>query len=405
MPLTPDINQVRTWFPALASEFAYLENAGGSQVPGTVADAICGYMTSSYVQLGAGYAQSLRASATVEAAHAFMETFMNAQGLGKIVLGPSTTALSHILAGAYGETVKPGDEFIIAETSHESNAGPWEKLKSRGAVVHVWKVDPETFECSLESLRALLNERTRIVAFPHVSNILGQIVDVPAIVQLVHSVGAKVVVDGVAYAPHHAIDVAAWGVDWYVFSAYKVYGPHMAVLFGRTEAFAEIVGPNHFFIPANSVPHKFELGGISHEACAGLLALRPYLQFLAGRHVDDRETIVKAFQVMERLEAPPARRLVEYLRSKPGVRLIGAQGTDSVGTVSFVFAGKSSAAIVAEVDRHPLGIRYGHMYAYRLVTALGIPPEDGVVRVSVVHYNTLAEIERLIAVFETVLTH
>jgi selenocysteine lyase/cysteine desulfurase len=174
-------------------------------------------------------------------------------------------------------------------------------------------------------------------------------------------------------------------------------------MFGRDEAFAEIVGPNHYFIPADSVPHKFEIGGVSHEACAGLLAIRPYLQFLAGRHTDDRETVVKAFAAMESFESGPAQRLVEYLRSKPDVRLIGSHSGNAVGTVSFIHKRFSSAAIVAEVDKHPIGIRYGHMYAYRLVQALGLDPEDGVARVSVVHYNTIPEIERLIDVFERML--
>lgn len=400
---SPDIESVRAWFPALESGFAYLENAGGSQVPGTVSEAICSYMTSSFVQLGAGYPQAIRATATVEAAHQYMETFLNAEGVGKVVLGPSTTALSHILANAYGDTVKPGDEFIVAETSHESNAGPWEKLKARGATVHVWRMNPETFECPLEDLKDLLGPKTRMVAFPHVSNVLGQVVDAKAIVDAAHAAGSRVVIDGVAYAPHHAVDVAALGADWYLFSTYKVYGPHMAVMFGRHEAFQDIVGPNHFFFPAGAIPTKFELGGVSHEACAGLLATRPYFQFLAGRHVDDRQTIEKAYETMERLEALPAARLLEYLQAQPNVRLIGSHGGGSVGTVSFVHKRLKSAEIVAEVDKHPIGIRHGHMYAYRLVQALGLDPDDGVVRVSLVHYNTIAEVDRLIDVFEQVI--
>jgi selenocysteine lyase/cysteine desulfurase len=264
-------------------------------------------------------------------------------------------------------------------------------------------MNPESFECSMEDLQALLSVRTRMVAFPHVSNVLGHVVDAAAIARAVHAVGGRVVVDGVAYAPHHAIDVAALGADWYLFSPYKVYGPHMSVMFGRHEAFGDIVGPNHFFFPATAIPTKFELGGVSHEACAGLLATRPYLQFLAGRHVDDRETVVKAFATMERLEAAPSRRLLDYLQTKPDVRLIGSHASGSVGTVSFVHRKLKSAEIVGEVDKHPIGIRHGHMYAYRLVQALGLNPEDGVVRVSLVHYNTVAEIDRLIDVFESVL--
>jgi len=394
----PDRAAVRAWFPTLDSDFAFLENAGGSQVPRVVADAIRDYMLSDYVQLGAGYGQSQRATNVVAEAHEFVETLMNAGGIGKVVLGNSTTALLHILANAYADIWKPGDEVIIAETNHEANAGPWAKLSKFGIEIKTWKVDPETYGCPLQALSELLTDRTKIVAFPHVSNLLGEVVDIKAITDLVHQAGAKVVADGVAFAPHRAMDVADWGVDWYVYSTYKVYGPHMAALFGRSDAFEEITGPNHFFIPKESVPYKFELGSISHEGCAGLLALRPYLRFLANREVDDRQTVVQAFAAMEALELPLQASLIQYLRSKPEVRIIGLadEGPQSVGTVSFVHNRLSSPEIVAAIDRQNIGIRYGHMYAVRLCEALGIDLATGVVRVSLVHYNTPEEIERLI---------
>jgi cysteine desulfurase family protein (TIGR01976 family) len=398
-----DRAKVREWFPSLASGFAYLENAGGSQVPGTVATAMADYLTSSYVQLGAGYPQSKRATETVAEAHQFMETFMNATGAGNVILGPSTTALCHILARAVGDNISPGDEIIVAESSHEANAGPWANLERRGAVVRIWKLDPDSFECPLSGLESLLNHRTKIVALPHVSNILGQVTDLAAVGRLAHAAGARVVADGVAYAPHRLIDVEAWQIDFYVFSNYKVYGPHMATMFGSYEAFAELTGPNHFFIPRSDTVHKFELGGISHEACAGLLALRPYLRFLAGRAADDRQTVIQALQAIEELDAPLESKLISYLKTKPSVKLIGSQGQSVVGTVSFVHSEKSSPEIVAEVDRHNIGIRYGNMYAYRLMEALGIDPATGVVRVSAVHYNMPEEIDRLIDVFERVL--
>jgi len=404
-PKAPDRSAIRSWFPALQSDFAFLENAGGSQIPLVVADAIRDYMLSDYVQLGAGYPQSQRATAVVDDAHEFVETFMNATGFGKVILGNSTTALIQILANAYSEVWNPGDEVIIAETNHEANAGPWSKLERLGVVVKTWKVEPEKFECSLLSLAELITDRTRIVAFPHVSNLLGEVVDVKAITALVHSKGAKVIVDGVAYAPHRAIDVADWGVDWYVYSTYKVYGPHMAALYGSAAAFGELSGPNHFFIPRESVPYKFELGSISHEGCAGILALRSYLRFLAGTEMDDRQTVVDAFEVMEELEMPLQVGLVRYLRSKPDVRIIGLadEGPRSVGTISFVHNHLTSTEIVAEIDKCNIGIRFGHMYAVRLCEALGIDLEHGVVRVSLVHYNTPEEIERLIGAFEEIL--
>lgn len=391
----PDIAAVREWFPSLASGFAYLENAGGSQVPGVVADAMRDYMLQSYVQVGAGYAASRRATEVVEDTHAFMETFMNAGDRGKVVLGPSTTALVNIIANAYAETLKPGDEIIVAETNHEANAGPWVRLQERGAAVRFWRIDPETFECPLPVLEEMLNERTRIVAFPHVSNLLGHVVDIKAITDAVHRVGARVVVDGVAYAPHRAIDVSAWGVDWYVFSTYKVYGPHMAALFGTHEAFSELRGPNHFFIPDSAIPYKFELGGVSHEACAGLLALRDYLRFLSGCERDPRKTITTAFETMERLENPLTEKMIGYLSNRGDLRLIGPT-SNRVGTISFVSKRETPEEIVARTDEQEIGIRYGNMYAYRLCQAVGVSPEPGVVRVSFVHYNTMDEVERLI---------
>jgi cysteine desulfurase family protein (TIGR01976 family) len=405
LPVLPSRDAVRSWFPSLSSGFAFLENAGGSQVPAVVADAIREYMLSNYVQLGAGYPLSDRATEVVRQAHEFIEIFMNARPAGRVVLGPSMTALSTILAQAYAEKMKPGDEVILAQTNHEANAGPWARLERRGIVVKIWRIDPETFSCPLESLKKLLTERTRIVTLPHVSNLLGQITPVEAVVKMAHEAGARVVADGVAYAPHRAIDVEALGVDYYLYSTYKVHGPHMGAMFGRLEAFAEIEGPNHYFIAKDDIPYKFELGGVSHEGCAGLLALRPYLQFLAGANHCDRKTVERAFAVMGKLEEPLTARLLEYLASKPGVRIIGSPRADDerVGTVSFVHERLSSSDIAAAVNREGIGIRYGHMYAIRLCEGLGIDPAAGVVRVSLLHYNTEEEIERLIGILDRVL--
>ncbi len=395
---------VRSWFPPSTPTLHFGERR---RIPGSAS------RSERYSRLHAvgvraargGYAQSMRATALVAKAHEFIETFMNATGVGKVVLGPSTTYLVHELADTCAEIWQPGDEVIIAESNHEANAGPWAKLAKRGIVVRTWEVDPTTFQCSLESLNGLLNEKTRMVAFPHVSNLLGEVVDVKAITDLVHQAGAKVIADGVAFAPHRAMDVAEWGVDWYVYSTYKVYGPHMAALYGSNEAFAELTGPNHFFIPRDSIPYKFELGSISHEGCAGLLALREYLRFLADRDEDDRQTVVDAFAVMEQLEQPLQERLIRYLRSKPSVRIIGLadEGPQSVCTISFIHNRLTSSEIVAEIDKRNIGIRYGHMYAVRLCNRLGIDLEGGVVRVSLVHYNTLEEVQRLIEAFEAVL--
>ncbi len=399
---TIDSAAVRAWFPSLSSGFAYLENAGGSQVPGVVAEAMHHYLLNSYVQIGAGYQQSQTATETVAEAHRFVAQFMNADDRGPIVLGSSATQLINLAATAIGETIQTGDEIVVAISNHEANIGAWLRLEQRGATVRFWDVDPESTLLLLEDLTRLLTSRTRLVVVPHVSNLLGDVLDIEAVVKLAKPFGAQVFCDGVAYAPHRAIDVAKCGVDWYVYSTYKVYGPHMAALFGTNEAFATLRGPNHFFI--GGLPGQFELGSLNHEGCAGILALRPYLQFLAGKRADEPETVRLAYETMRRLEAPATERLLSYLRSKSDVRIIGsASGNDAVGIVSFVHHSLTSPQIVAAVDAHPIGIRYGHMYAYRLLQQLGIDPLTGVVRVSLAHYNTVEEIERLIEVLEAIL--
>ena len=402
-----DRERIRAQFPALAGDTVYLENAGGSQVPAIVADSIRDYMLTSYVQLGAGYPLSHRATELVDEAHDFVRLMMNGKD-GEVILGPSTSALLQMLAGCYAQVLEPGSEIVVAQTGHEANVGPWKMLDRLGFELRWWEMDPTTHQCRLSDLESLLSDRTALVAFPHVSNLLGDIVDIESITSLVHAAGARVVVDGVAYAPHRAMDVSAWNVDWYAYSTYKVYGPHMAALWGRRDALEELSGPNHFFVPDDDLPYKFEVGGANHEGCAGICGLRDYLATLVGETDSsrlDRPAIERAFEIMTACELPLQARLIEYLRSRDDVRIIGPtdDGDSRVGTISFVHDSKSSAEITTAVDRSGIGIRHGHMYAYHLCEAAGLDPEDGVVRTSFVHYNTIEEIERLIEVFDAAL--
>jgi selenocysteine lyase/cysteine desulfurase len=242
---------------------------------------------------------------------------------------------------------------------------------------------------------------------------LGRIEDARSITTLVRDAGARVIVDGVAYAPHRAIDVAGLGADWYVYSTYKVFGPHMAALFGTHEALAGLDGPNHFFIPRTEVPYAFEPGGVSHEGCAAILGLWPYLASLAGVSGDEgprRSILERAYAVIADRETRLQARLIDYLNSKPNVRIIGPDTTDPsrVSTVSFVHAGQRSEQIARAANHCRFGIRYGHFYAYRMCARLAEAgrlhdAEDGVVRVSLLHYNTTDEVDRLIECFDTLL--
>ena len=386
----------------------YFDNAGGSQVPRVVADAMHDYMLQSYVQLGADYPMSRKCTQVVEEAHTFINLFMNGTDTGKVILGSSCTQHLFMLSECYAQVMREGDEIIVSRMGHDANICPWKRLEQRGFTIRTWEIDAETYSCPLEQLEGLLSDRTRIVALPHVSNMLGGIVDVKAVAKFAHRVGARVVVDGVAYASHRAINVSDWDIDWYIYSTYKVYGPHMSAMYGKQSALEEITGPNLDFIPKSEIPYKFELGGVNHEGCAGLLALGKYLNFLTGRDADascDRKTIEEAYDIITALELPLQQRIIEYLLAKPGVTVVGPNHGKSsrVATICFRSDSVLSAKINAAICGSNIGARHGHMYAPDLCEKLGIDLMDGVARVSLLHYNTMEEVERLIEVLEEIL--
>lgn len=401
----PSIDEIRAKFPGLKPDLAFFENAGGSQLPASAIEATRRYMTEHFVQLGATYPTSAAATEIYAKGREFGDALFGGNGKGRVIFGPSSSVLIRHLADAYAEVLKPGDEIIIAITGHEANVGPWIRLQRQGVKIVWWNMDPDSFVPTLEELQTLVTARTRIVAFPQVSNLLGDIVDIAGIVRIAHAAGAKVVVDSVAYAPHRALCADEWGADWVVFSAYKVYAPHLALMWGREESAEPLVGPNHFFID-NTLPYKFELGCQPHELVAGLLGTAEYLAFLAeASDPYARGTVVKAFNVIRALELPTQELLINYLLSKPEVKIIGPAHADSsrVGTISFISDKLKHSEIVNHTDANGIAIRNGHMYAYRLCEALGIDVDEGVVRVSLAHYNTTEEVERLIQALEEIL--
>ena len=433
-----DANVYCHHFPALQSGTAFLDNAGGSQLPRQVIDAVTSYLTRSYVQTGAGYAESVAASDNVRRAHELVKVFVGAardaseavvgRGPGEVVLGASSTALCHLIANGYADarqaeracgaqTCDGGhplerDEIIVGRFGHEANIWPWERLKERGFVVTFWDAQPDAkgvWRPELGTLRQLLTPRTRLVAFAQVSNILGEVYDAGAITRLCHAFGARTFVDGVAYAPHRAPAVAAWECDWYVYSTYKVFGPHMAAVYGRRDAWDELTGPNHPFIPRAEMPRKWEPGGANHEGCAAVNGLWAYLCAVVGERASaalDRGVIEQAFAGFAAIEDELQERVLSWLASRPGLRVLGpalGDGADRVCIVSFVVQGKRSADIVAHANAKGLGIKGGHFYSRRLCEMMGLDAEDGVVRISLAHYNTHAELDRLERVLSEVM--
>ena len=453
-PLTPA--RVRALFPAVSDErlsqgFAFFENAGGSQAPAFVAEAIHEHVLRGFAQLGAGYPQSARADAMADAAHAVAKAMagvvperLGGTG-GDVAIGPSTTQLLANLARSFDALVGPGDEIVVQRASHEANVAPWVRLAKRTGCTLVWWRDADATADGdetriLERLRAALSAKTKIVAACHVSNLFGGVLDVPAVVALARKLASPscaVVLDSVAFAPHRALRVSDWGVDWCAFSPYKTFGPHCGCLFGSRRAFESVraFGPNHEFVDPKAHAYKFELGGVAHEVSAGLVGMGKYLRVLSGAAkpegsttkeafgssyanlerdcVPSREDVLVAFARVASLERAPQSRLasvLESLENRGRVRLFGPKTRDSndrVPTFGFVpvpsgpGTEKRKTPSVADAvetcrgERHKVAIRSGSMYAVRLCEDLGLDPNDGVVRCSLAHYNTVDEVARL----------
>ena len=397
-----NLDLIRAEFPALQDGCVYLDNAGGSQVLKRVADRVSDYLLTSSVQLGASYAQSQAAGERVLAARRSVAQLINAPADDEVVMGGATTSLMFLFTQALLPGVKPGDEIVVTNTDHEANIGCWMRLRQAGAVVKVWEVNPQTLALDLADLDRLLSPRTTWVAMTHASNILGTVNPVAEVAQRVHAVGGRLCVDAVAYAPHRLVDVQASGADAYVFSFYKVFGPHYAVLWLKRDLLLGLPSLNHYFIGPEVVPYKLQPGNVNYELSYGCIGISDYLVHVGetlGATGTERQKMQAAFDAFEAHENLLAERLLAYLRSKPSVRVIGhdsATDGQRVPTISFVAGQQSSEAIVRHVDQFGIGIRFGDFYAKRLIEALGLQAQGGVVRVSIAHYNTLDEIDRLI---------
>lgn len=407
--MTPlNLDQIRAEFPALAGDTVFLDNAGGSQVLKRVADRVRDYLLTSSVQLGASYAASQRAGEKVLAARRAVAELINAPHDDEVVMGGATTALMFILTQALLPGVRPGDEIIVTNSDHEANIGGWMRLAQAGAVIKVWEVNRDSLALELADLDRLLSPRTTWLAMTQASNILGTVNPVEEVARRVHAAGGRVCVDAVAYAPHRLVDVQACGADVVVFSFYKVFGPHYAVMWGRRELLLALPSLNHFFIGPEVIPYKLQPGNVNYELSYGCIGIHEYLcdtGTALGATGTPRQRMQAAFDAFAAHEDRLAERLLGWLRGRRSVRIVGRpSATDGqrVPTISFVVANTPSESIVRHVDGHGIGIRFGDFYARRLIESLGLQGQGGVVRVSMAHYNTEAEIDRLIDAFEEV---
>jgi len=402
-----NIDFVRKQFPALSGDWVFFDNAGGTQICRQAADRIHDYLLNTNVQLGASYDISQRSTQRVNEGIGAMAEFINAGEKCEVILGPSTSMLLKNLSLSLGEVFRAGDEVIVTNCDHEANIGPWRSLEKKGIRIKEWRLNPGTLDLHLEDLEALMTGKTRLVTLPHISNILGTINPVKEVAAFVHKRGARICVDGVAYAPHRLVDVRELDVDFYAFSLYKVYGPHYSLLYGKKSHLENLPGINHFFLEKD-IPIRFQPGNVNYELSYGLLGVKDYFTQLAevqtGEAVEClRNSAALVYETAAQYEETLSARLLDFLNSKSNVRIIGKKESDRsrrVPTISFVIDNVKSSSIPLEVDKYHIGIRYGDFYARRLIENLGLAPRDGVIRVSMVHYNTIEEIDRLIKIFD-----
>jgi selenocysteine lyase/cysteine desulfurase len=405
MSLPLDPVRIRAEFPSFKQpdlkDFAFFENAGGSYTSAAVLNRMRAYYWNTKVQPYGAYPASRLAGEAMDEAYRRIAQAMNLAA-DWIHFGPSTSANTYTLARAFEAWLKPADAIIVTNQDHEANSGVWRKLVSRGVELREWKIDPQTGRLNVADLDKLLDSKVRLIAFPHASNIVGEINPVADIVKRAKAFGAVTIVDGVSYAPHGLPDILALGCDVYMFSAYKVYGPHQGIMAIRPSLASELPNQSHFF-NETSARKRLNPAGPDHAQVAASAGIVDYLDKvaeIAGPGVEGATPYRRAANAMRAQETELIAPLLDYLRKKNGIRLIGPDDpAKKVATVSIV-VDRPAAHVAGMISRHNIGVGGGHFYGYRALEALGVNPAHGVVRMSFVHYTTPQEIDRLIAALD-----
>jgi cysteine desulfurase family protein (TIGR01976 family) len=402
------VDRVRAEFPALAivdgtRARIYVDNPAGTQVPARVAQAVSRCLIETNANLGGYFTTSVAAQEVFSGAHRAMARFLGAASEREVILGPSMTTLTFALSRSIGRTLKPGDEIVVTRMDHDGNISPWLAMaEDRGVTVRWLPFDEESWVIEPQALDAVLSERTRLVALNHASNLTGSINDVRNLVRRIHSAGALAYVDSVQFAPHGAIDVREIGCDFLACSSYKFFGPHLGIVWGREDLLHDLyaykVRPQ-----TTDLPDKFETGTPQIESLAGLTATVEYFEWLGASctaGVSGRDAILAAFEAASSYERELTARLIEGLQQMDGVRIAGitdpASFASRVPTVSFTHARLKPAEIAQALAAENVFVWSGHNFALEVVRQLGIDETQGVVRIGLAHYNTMAEVERVL---------
>ncbi len=393
-----DLDFVKSQFPAfndpICKNWSFFENAGGSYVPQHVINKLNEFMISTKVQPYAEYTMSKTAGDQMDKATELFAKMINAKNK-EIIIGGSTSINLYVLSNALKSSLKPGDEIIVTNQDHEANISPWRRLSEVGAIIKEWKINPHTAELEIENLENLINDKTKIVAVTHCSNIVGSVNNLKKISDLAHAKNAIVIGDGVSYAPHGFPDVKKLGVDFYTFSLYKTYGPHLALLYGKEDILKKLPNQNHQFLDGE-YPYTINPGGPNHEELVSLIGIYEYMMDLYSHHFNDdnlstRDKINKVNNLISLHEEKIANPILDLIHHREDLKLIGKNkiyNKNRAPTIAFTSINKSSKKVSEILVSNKIATRNDNFYAWRCLNALGIDTEDGLIRLSLTHYNS-----------------
>ncbi len=406
-----DLDFVRAQFPAFASPVlsthAFFENAGGSYPCQQVVDRLTRFYVDRKVQPGSPQPAGQLGGAEMDEAQTRLSAMMGV-AYDELSFGPSTSANTYVLAQAVRLWLKAaGAAIVVTNQDHEANSGVWRRLEAEGIEVREWQIDPVTGHLDPAGLAALLTDgRVRLVAFPHCSNVVAEINDVPAICAMARAAGARTVVDGVSYAPHGFPDIPALGCDVYLFSAYKTYGPHQGLMVIRREFGEELPAQSHYF-NADSLYKRFTPAGPDHAQIAACAGMADYIDVLHARHFapqpDPAARNRAVHDLMRAQEIAVVAPLMNYLAARNDVRLIGPRDPAARAPTVAVALDRDAGPVSEALALEGIGAWAGDFYAVRPLEAMGVDMSKGVLRLSLVHYTSDADVARLIGALDRVL--
>ena len=406
--MTLDIDFIRAQFPAFSEPslvgLAFFENAGGSYPCRFVTERLERFYRERKVQPYWAFDPSRVGGEEMDEARQRLSAILGV-GDDELCFGPSTTQNAFVLAQAFRQWLNPGDIIVVTDQDHEANSGAWRRLATDGISVREWQIDPDTGHLNIDDLPTLL-DGAKLVCFPHCSNVVGEINDVAAITALAHAAGAFVCVDGVSYAPHGFPNIGKLGADIYMFSAYKTFGPHQGIMVVRRELAEMLPNQGHDF-NAGVTHSRFTPAGSDHAQVAACAGLADYVDTLFSSlglpHAEPAERAAAVHDAIQAREAMLMSPLLGYLASKNSLRIIGPPGIANRAPTISVLADRPSEHLAAELALHDIAAGGDHFYAVRPLKAMGVDLAHGVLRLSLSHYTSERDVERLIAALDHVL--